>query len=871
MALQPANLQQDGTPPARTRRVIRTHSWLREDGSVAFGHRKYSNGRWSYPHPAPGGHCAEHGPVENGRRVCHRKPAEADRLLWGMPRLAKVRANSGDILWTAGEKDAEAVTAALAEAGVPEDAAVATSVHQGEGHPITNGQLALLDGFAGKVILYFDRDLTGVPDVLARAASLREREIRYVIKTFADKPIVPKGELPNDISDYLAAGGELAACREVSEAELTAALGAASPTGTRGRTRRADVSHAGPTEDTADDDAGEQLAAFLAALRAANPDLRERRAGDRTYYTCPLPDHEDRNPSFNVRPRDSGGLLLVCSCPGGGASGDEHSEWVEAVLDALGLEWDAVSPPEGSEMPAGKGGKRRKPRADNQSKILLDILRARFDLVRDENGELYGIDRQAPAHVAIPALERGGGLRGALAAAFHEKKGTVPSQNALASVATLIEIAAAQAPQVTLPLRTARASDGTIWIDVGDDTGRAVRVVPGQWTIEPRSPFPFRRTTATRPLRVDKSAPADIEPFRALFNLSDGQWDFLLNWMIICYAPGIPHAVPVILGGPGRAKTTLCQMVLEVTDPSHGALSGVSLNEKDLRTHAQGSWVIGLENVSHISREISDFLSRLVTGHQSRERLYYSNSEIKIVALGRRVIIMNGIAITGIRQDLQDRAVNIHPKPISREDRRTDAEIREEFEAAVPGAISYILDSLAAAMIRERDGLDQLDELPRMADFAQWLAYLDKVRETGTLEGFTDTVRRDAIQSALESPIGAALREWLTLHRKHSADQHGDGEDQHKHLPHAPGAPGHEHQKDGSIRYWRMPASQWLTNLPQPDTLDGRRDWPSTAKGFANQMRLIENGLYLDGWTVREHVKDGRTVWDIGSPRSDGT
>jgi hypothetical protein len=76
--------------------------------------------------------------------------------------------------------------------------------------------------------------------------------------------------------------------------------------------------------------------------------------------------------------------------------------------DWEGLRDEEVTPRSTVSSSRGKGGKGRKPRTDNQSKILLDILRDRFPLVRDENGELYGIDSQASAHLAIPALERGG-------------------------------------------------------------------------------------------------------------------------------------------------------------------------------------------------------------------------------------------------------------------------------------------------------------------------------------------------------------------------------------------------------------------------------------------------------------------------------
>lgn len=292
--------------------------------------------------------------------MCYRKPAEAAGMLWDMPALAAVLAAGGDVLWVCGEKDAEAVAAYLREAGVPEDAAVATTVHQGESSPVTDAQAGLFDGFAGQVILYFDRDLTGLRHALDRFRKLRARNVRVIIKAIPGDLVAAEGE-PNDISDFLAAGGSLADCERVRAATIREAIGELTGRPETAGRRVASGEANGDVDDAA---AAEQLASFVAAMRDADPELQGRRSGDRTYYTCPLAGElharGDVRPSFNVRPGERGGLVLACVCPGGADTGEAHTEWVEAVLDRLGLDWDAVSPPSevtvGSEFPRNDTG-----------------------------------------------------------------------------------------------------------------------------------------------------------------------------------------------------------------------------------------------------------------------------------------------------------------------------------------------------------------------------------------------------------------------------------------------------------------------------------------------------------------------------------
>lgn len=317
----------------------RNHLWTDADGKAIAEHRKSNDGRWSYRHKLrraeiETGQCSEHGDVPAGSLWCARKPAAMDGLLWNMPSLTAALAAGSDVLWCAGEKDAIRIQGVLDEA---ESDAVATCVHQGENSPVTDSQAALFDGFSGSVIIYFDRNVTGIKHALDRDKRLRGQNVRRLIKGIPGPLVAREGEA-NDVSDFLDQdGASLADFEKVTGRALKAELEQHTPAERELKPRAAkmdDAARAGRLKSFAD--------------KLGKPAAT---AGDRDYWHCPLPDHDDANASFSIRISDRGKVVLACSCPGGMATGDEHTQWVTELLKVLGLPWSAVTGQAGSEFP----------------------------------------------------------------------------------------------------------------------------------------------------------------------------------------------------------------------------------------------------------------------------------------------------------------------------------------------------------------------------------------------------------------------------------------------------------------------------------------------------------------------------------------
>lgn len=462
---------------------------------------------------------------------------------------------------------------------------------------------------------------------------------------------------------------------------------------------------------------------------------------------------------------------------------------------------------------------------------LMEFAEERLELGQDETGQPFAVDRKGP-NVAIP-LGSAGGAVSTLALMYYEKTGKTPSSNPIQEVKRVLEARAMQQEATLVPIRVA-GYRGQIVIDIGDAEGRAIVLRPGAWKIVPRSPGVFRRTACVLPM-PDPVARGKGRPeaMRKLFNFGDEEWDFILNWQAIAFVPDIPHVMPILEGNPGTAKTTATRLLVDIVDPSKGALNAPPRDQKHLDVAAGGSWAFALENVSYLSRDMSDGLARLITGAATRDRTLYSDNDVYVREL-RRIVIMNGIRITGIQPDLLDRSVSIVVPQIERSRRMTDEECNERYVAAGPSHLGFLLDLLSRAMGVAESGEHELTEFGRMADFEKWLHYCDVVRGTNTLKWYQNRRNADAAGNAIDDVLAVAIEEYLSTSGGRSAD---------------------------------MAASGWLSVLQAPP--GAGKQWPGSNRAFTQLLRMHMSGLEMSGWKLREHVRGGRSWWKIALPQAD--
>jgi hypothetical protein len=153
-------------------------------------------------------------------------------------------------------------------------------------------------------------------------------------------------------------------------------------------------------------------------------------------------------------------------------------------------------------------------------------------------------------------------------------------------------------------------------------------------------------------------------------------------------------------------------------DPSKALLKSLPTNERDLVITAKNNWILAFDNLSGLKPGTSDALCRLSSGGGFAIRELYTNDD-EMVFDSQRAQILNGIDDIATRADLRDRSLLINLPVISKEQRKDEQSILNEFNEASPSILGGLLDGLSAALKNIKSV--KLENLPRMADFAKWV------------------------------------------------------------------------------------------------------------------------------------------------------
>jgi hypothetical protein len=356
---------------------------------------------------------------------------------------------------------------------------------------------------------------------------------------------------------------------------------------------------------------------------------------------------------------------------------------------------------------------------------------------------------------------RAKGFRRWLARRFFEETQGAPSSEALQSALNVIEAKAHfDAPERLVHVRVG-GLDGRLYLDLCDETWRAVEIDVTGWRVIDNPPVRFRRAAGMQPLPMPASG-GSIETLRAFLNVQS-ETDFVLvvAWLLACLRNRGPYPVIVLSGEQGSAKSFFSAIMRALLDPNTASLRALPREDRDLFIAASNGHVLAFDNVSGLPAWISDTLCRLATGGGFAVRqLYTDQDEMLFDAV--RPVILNGIEDIVTRPDLADRAVFLTLEPIPEERRRPEAELRAAFETERPHILGVLLDAVV-------QGLKQLPEtwlekLPRMADFALWATACETALwPAGTFWAAYCGNRDEAVEGVIDAdPIAATVRAMMT-------------------------------------------------------------------------------------------------------------
>lgn len=355
---------------------------------------------------------------------------------------------------------------------------------------------------------------------------------------------------------------------------------------------------------------------------------------------------------------------------------------------------------------------------------------------------------------------RSKGFRRWLAHRFFEETQGAPSSEALQSALNVIEAKAHfVGPERVVHIRVGGVDD-RLYLDLGDETWRAVEVDTAGWRVVDNPPVRFRRAAGMQPLPIPISG-GSIASLRPFLNVqSDTDFVLVVAWALAVLRNRGPYPVLALAGEQGSAKSTFSAILRALLDPNTAPLRALPREDRDLFIAASNGHMLAFDNVSGLSAWISDTLCRLATGGGFAVRQLYTDQD-EVLFDATRPVILNGIEDIVTRPDLADRALFLTLEPIPEERRRPEAQLRAAFEAERPGILGALLDAVVHGL-RELPET-RLAKLPRMADFALWATACEEALwPAGTFASAYSANRDEAVEGVIDAdPIAAAVRAMM--------------------------------------------------------------------------------------------------------------
>ena len=298
---------------------------------------------------------------------------------------------------------------------------------------------------------------------------------------------------------------------------------------------------------------------------------------------------------------------------------------------------------------------------------------------------------------------------------FYLEKEKAPATTAVKNaVRTLAAYARFECSRHEVHLRFAEA-DAKIYIDLGDANWRCVEIASSGWRIINDPPVSFWRTANMRPLPVPERG-GRIAQLRPFVNLGDSAFTLFVSVLLNALRPGCPQIIPYLEGEAGSTKSWLTEVLRTLTDPNKAPVRSLPTTEENLWVAAYNAPVLAFNNISRISKAISDALCQLASGEGFGRRARYTDSS-EFVVEGSRMIVLNGIKNAVTEPDLADRTIAF--KPVRLSHFRSMVKVRQEFKAECPVIFGALLDAVVHGL-QELPNVGEVRPSSRVPDFLEW-------------------------------------------------------------------------------------------------------------------------------------------------------
>lgn len=247
--------------------------------------------------------------------------------------------------------------------------------------------------------------------------------------------------------------------------------------------------------------------------------------------------------------------------------------------------------------------------------------------------------------------------------------------------------------------------------------------------------------------------------FEFLAIKDEEQKQLLLSHLVASLIPNIPRCMLVFHGSRGSSKSTSQRIIKSLIDPASPALLRIPKSDDDLQIYLEKNYFCCFDNVSYISKEVSDSLCMMITGGGTLKRKLYTDNEIVTTNL-KSCLALNGINLAIREPDLLERSLIIETRRL--DSIKSEDELTSDFEKMK----SIILGGLFSLLSQSLQNLpEQAAGTFRMADYYKY-ASSAAVSLGSSREDFEKMFQRNIDrqnEAAIESsPLAQVVVEYMS-------------------------------------------------------------------------------------------------------------
>jgi hypothetical protein len=237
------------------------------------------------------------------------------------------------------------------------------------------------------------------------------------------------------------------------------------------------------------------------------------------------------------------------------------------------------------------------------------------------------------------------------------------------------------------------AADSNYFLDLGDASGRAVKISADGWSVVDRPGVHFRRPTGSLPLPVPTHN-GSIELLRSYVNLTESHFRRAIVWLAAAFLPCGPHPALIIRGDDGSARSTLARVLKLLIDPDLRPILTEHESAGDLMSTFLDTWLPAYDDVSLMPTWLSMSLSELVRSRSLASDSVRPSKDWSM-PLATRPVILSGVEDGTEQFKPSALCIHLQLRPILFDDRRGEREFWSSFHADYPRILGGILNVLS--------------------------------------------------------------------------------------------------------------------------------------------------------------------------------